>query len=98
MLVTTERLYAKSGREAELAERLEALAQAVRGEAGCREVRLARSLHEGGVFVMLARYEGESALDEHVRAEHYTEALPALMDCLEVPPEVAIFEEIAEPA
>lgn len=95
MLVTTEELHAKPGREEELAELLSELARSWRGEAGCIEVRLTRSAHDGRLFLLLARYTDRAALDAHARAAHYTAALPALMDCLETPPEVAIFEELA---
>ena len=96
MLVTIEQLRAKPGREAELAERMASLADAIREEPGCLEVRRARSSHEARLFLLLSRYASDAALDDHVRSPHYTEALPALMDCLEQPPEVVLFEEIEE--
>jgi len=98
MLVTTEQLLAKPGREAELEAKLEVLAAAVRGEPGCRGVRLARSQHDSQRFLVLSRYADDRALDDHTRAAHYTEALPALMDCLEEPPVVALFDEIGSRA
>jgi quinol monooxygenase YgiN len=98
MLATTEQLLAKPGREAELEAKLEALSTAVGTEPGCHEVRLARSKHEPRLFLLLSRYTDDAALDQHTRMPHYTEALPALMDCLEEPPVVALFEEIGSRA
>ena len=94
MLVTTEQLRVKPDREAELADLLGRLAAAVRDEPGCLEVRLARSAHDPQVFLVVSRYVDGDALDAHTRAPHYTEALPGLMECVEAPPEVAIFDEI----
>ncbi len=94
MVATTEQLQARPGREAELEQRLRALGAASRSEPGCHEVRVARSQHDPRVFLVMSRYADAAALAQHTREPHYVEALPALMDCLEEPPVVALFDEL----
>ena len=95
MIAVTAELRAKEGREADLEKLMRQLAEQVRdGEPGCRLYVFARSKHDPRLYLTLERYDDEEALSAHSHAEHYTRALPGLMDCLAELPRVALFEEL----
>lgn len=95
MIAVTSELRAKSGRQEELEQHLGRLAAQVRdGEPGCRFYLVARSQHDPLLYLTFERYEGGDALAAHSHTEHYTSALPTLMDCLAEPPRVALFDEV----
>ena len=95
MIAVTTELHAKEGHEARLEQQMQRLAEKTRDEeAGCRLFVFARSVHDPQLFVTLERYDDEEALSAHSHADHYTEALPDLMECLTEPPRVALFEEV----
>lgn len=95
MIAVTAELWAREGREADLEKRMHRLAAQVRrAEPGCRLYVFARSQHDPRLYLTLERYEDGDALSAHAHAEHYTAALPALMDCLEQPPRLALFDEL----
>jgi quinol monooxygenase YgiN len=95
MIAVTSELRAKPGCQADLEKRLRELAERVReAESGCSLYLVVRSKHDAQLYLTFARYDDEEALSVHSRARHYTGALPALMDCLEEPPRVALFDEI----
>lgn len=95
-VVVTMSLRARAGREDALAGALRELAAVVRREEpGCLEYRAARSQNEPLHFLVVERYRDEEALAAHANSEHLREALPSLMDCLEEPPRVAIFDALA---
>lgn len=86
------RLFAKDGCEAELAGRLARLAESVRSaEPDCSSYRLLRSAHDEQHFVIVECYRDAAALDAHANSPHLREAIPALMECLVQPPELAIY-------
>ncbi|MGH0030975.1 MAG: putative quinol monooxygenase [Myxococcota bacterium] len=95
MIAVTAELKAKDGRQEDLEAQLGRLAEQVRdGEPGCRLYVFARSKHDPQLYVTLERYDDEEALAAHSHADHYTAALRGMMDCLEAPPRVALFEEV----
>jgi quinol monooxygenase YgiN len=95
MIAVTAELRVKQDRQGELEKHLGQLADRVReAEPGCRLYLVTRSMHDPRIYLTIERYEDDDALADHSHAEHYTAALPALMDCLEEPPRVALFEEI----
>ena len=97
MVAVTALLRAKEGREAELEGLLRDLARDVREkEVGCQSWRPVRSLHDPSLYLLIERYADADALTAHANSEHYTEAIPALMDCLATPPELALFDELAD--
>ena len=95
MIAVTAAMRVKQGRQEALEEHLGLLAEQVRGaEPGCRLYVVTRSKHDPRLYQIIERYDDEEALSAHSHAEHYTAALRGLMDCLEEPPRVALFEEI----
>jgi quinol monooxygenase YgiN len=95
MIAVNSELRAKQGCQADLEKQLRQLAERVRdAESGCRQYVVARSKHDAHLYLTFARYDDEEALSAHSRARHYTGALSALMDCLEEPPRVALFDEL----
>lgn len=98
MISVTAELKVKPGRQDDLEAQMGRLAEQVRdGEPGCRMYVFARSKHDPCLYVTLERYENDEALAAHSHAEHYTEALRGLMECLEEPPRVALFDEVQGP-
>jgi quinol monooxygenase YgiN len=100
VIAVTAELRVKQGREADLEALLAGLASRVaESEPGCRLYLVTRSKHDPQLYLILERYDDDDALADHSHAEHYKRALPELMDCLEQPPRVAIFDELdAAPA
>jgi quinol monooxygenase YgiN len=95
MVAVVTRLTPGAGRQEELARIVGELAQKVRAnEPHCLEYRLVRSRHEPGVYLLLERYADDGALTDHVNAAHYAEVVPALMECLDGLPEIAIYDEV----
>ncbi len=95
MIAVTEVLRVKQGRQGALEKHLGRLAEQVRdAEPGCHLFVVTRSKHDPQLYQILQRYDDEEALSAHSHAEHYTAALGGLMECLEEPPRVALFEEI----
>ena len=92
-VAVTMTLLAKPGEETALMGALDALAATVRrDEAGCLLYLTVRSPHEPRRFLVFERYRDEQALKDHANSAHLRDALPGLMDCLESPPDVALFE------
>lgn len=98
MITVTAELRVKQGRQQVLEEHLGRLAAQVRdAEPGCRLYLVTRSKHDPQLYLILERYDDEEALSAHSHAKHYEEALRGLVDCLEEPPRLALFEEISRP-
>ena len=95
MLAITSRLKVKKGREADF-ERvaLELAESTLANEKDCHGYRLARSPHDPQLYELLERYADDAALAIHSNSNHLRDAVPALMDCLDGTPEVALFEEV----
>lgn len=99
MIAVTSELRAKAGRERELERITTALAEQVReGEPGCLGYWPTRSRHDPRVFLLLAHFRDDAALNAHSHAEHFKQAFTALMRCVEQPPRVAIFEGLGPDA
>lgn len=95
MISVVAELRAKDGRQKDLERQMGRLAERVRAdEPGCRLYVFARSRHDPLLYVTLERYDDEDALAAHSHAEHYTAAIRGMMDCLEEPPRVALYEEL----
>jgi quinol monooxygenase YgiN len=95
VIAVTALLKAKPGQEGELERVLCELAQKVRdAEPDCLLYRVARSQHDRQLYALIERYTDEEALAAHANSEHNREATPALMECLEARPEIALFEEL----
>ncbi len=91
----TTTLLAKAGCEDRLETVLADLARAVRaGEPGCLLYAPLRSRHERGRFLVLERYRDDAALADHANAEHFRAAFGELMECLVVPPSLALFDDV----
>jgi quinol monooxygenase YgiN len=95
VVAVTARMRVKQGRQADLERVLGALAKEVREkEEGCVFYQLVRSKHDPCCYQLHERYEDDDALTAHANAEHFRNAMPSLMDCLEAPPDIALFDEI----
>ena len=95
MIAVTALLKAKRGEEDQLERVLRELAQKVRGaEPGCLLYQVARSQHDHQLYAVIERYTDEEALAAHANSEHNRDATPALMECLDGRPEIALFEEL----
>ena len=91
----TAELRVREGHEAELEKIIGRLAERVRDEeAGCRLFVFARSRHDPRLYLTFERYDDEDALAAHSHGSAYNEAFPQMMECLEEPPRVALFEEV----
>jgi quinol monooxygenase YgiN len=95
VVAVTALLKAKPGQEDALERVLRELARKVcDAEPGCLLYRVARSRHDRQLYALIERYTGEEALAAHANSEHNRDATPALMECLEERPEIALFEEL----
>ena len=95
MIAVTALLKAERGEEDQLERVLRELAQKVRvAEPGCLLYRVARSQHDRQLYLVIERYSDAEAMAAHANSEHNRDATPALMECLEAPPQVSLFEEL----
>jgi quinol monooxygenase YgiN len=93
MIAMTSELRSKPGEEAQVLRIGLALARRVREEEpGCHGYSLVRSRHDPRLFLTFERYEDDAALAEHSRTAHFKQAFDELMERLEEPPRVAIFD------
>jgi quinol monooxygenase YgiN len=95
MISVTSELRAKSGEEAEVARiSLELARSSLSDESGCRGFTVTRSRHDPRLFLLVERYADDDALAEHSRAPHFKDAFEALIQRLEEPPRLALFDEL----
>ena len=93
-LLVETRLQAKPGCEAALEDHLAEFAARVRSEPGCAGYEVTRSRHDAQRYLVLERYVDDEALTAHANAEHTRDAFPQLMECVERPPELALFDAL----
>ena len=65
----------KPGKEADLAEHLNAMIAPTRAEEGCQEYRIFRSKDDPRVFVLVERYGSDADFDFHKASEHFQERI-----------------------
>jgi quinol monooxygenase YgiN len=95
VLAVKSRLKVKKGRETDFVRVALALAErTLATEKDCHGFQLTQSKHDPQIYELLERYSDDEALASHSNTEHLRDALPALMDCLEGTPVVALFDEI----
>lgn len=78
-------LYAKPGKEAELAARLFALVAPSRAEAGCINYDMHQSNEEPGTFIMYENWTGSAALEAHFTMPYMRELGAVLPDLVSEP-------------
>ena len=95
MITVTTRLLAAEGRDLELAGLLSDLCgKMVESTPGCRRSEVTRSVHDPRRYLLLWCFEDAAAHAAHANSESYSQALPALMDCLEGVPEIELYEDV----
>ena len=72
----------------ELVEKTNAL------DAGCIRYELCKDVNDPLRFTMLEEWESQGALDEHMKAKHFTEVVPKLGAYTSKPSELAILEKV----
>jgi len=97
MIAVTAELRAKPGCQQDLERLMGSMAQrATTDEPGCRVFRLARSRHDPQLYLSFQRYDDDAAMSAHSHAEYFTSAIPAMMECLEELPRLAVFDELGD--
>jgi quinol monooxygenase YgiN len=86
--VVSARWRAREGRERRLAELIEELTPAARGEPGCLQFQPHRSTEDPLLFWLYEQYADEAAYGTHMATEHFTrlvkgEAIPDLLESRE---------------
>ena len=95
MIAVTSEFRSKSGKEREVERITLALAErALEDEPGCGGYTVTRSRHDPRLYSTFERYVDDAALAEHSRAPHFREAFEQLMEHLEAPPRIAIFDSL----
>ena len=97
MIAVTSEFRSKPGEEREVERITLALAErALKDEPGCGgyTVTVTRSRHDPRLYSTFERYVDDAALAEHSRAPHFREAFEQLMEHLEAPPRIAIFDSL----
>lgn len=78
----------------QLQKLLEGMVAPTRAEAGCRSYDLFTIQADDAQFVLLERYEGSSALEEHRASAHYKTYRAQLPDLLATPIEVTVLTPV----
>lgn len=95
MIALVVQMKAREDKAAEFEGVMKALAEKVRAnESGCALYQLARSKKSALEYVLLERYQDEAALAQHSGSDHFKQAMPAMMACLDGPPQVSVYDEI----
>ncbi len=88
-LMLVAELHGLVGRQSELRELLDALAEDARAEAGCRSFRVLVA-EEPGEWVLLAGWSDEAALRAHYGTAHYRRYRDAVGPLLARPSDVVV--------
>ena len=95
MITVTTKLLAAPGRAAELAGLLADLCvKTLEFAPSCRRSEACRSDHDESRFLLATRFDDAATHAAHANSEAYAQALPGLMDCLEVLPDVEIYQDL----
>jgi quinol monooxygenase YgiN len=89
------RVKAKLGREKALEHALRAVVSPTHLEPGCLRFALHRSTADTGTFLLVERWTGQSALDEHMKEPYLTRLLAELKELAE-PSDVGTYELLQE--
>ena len=88
-LMVVAELHGLVGRQSELRELLDALADGARGEPGCTSFRVLAA-EEPGEWVLLSEWVDEDALRAHYRTAHYRRYRDAVGPLLARPSDVVV--------
>ena len=61
---------------------------------GCIKYELCKDVNDPQRFVMLEEWESQAALDEHMKAAHFTEMVPKLGGFASQPSAITILEKV----
>ena len=61
---------------------------------GCIKYELCKDVNDPQRFVMLEEWESQAALDEHMKAAHFTEMVPKLGGFASQPSSITILEKV----
>lgn len=82
------RYAAKPGREDDLRSVLTALVPPTRREIGCYQYDLLVEAADPRRFCFVERWDGEAALEQHLRTEHVQKTVRQVEDLVVEPPEI----------
>ena len=95
MVHVTANIFIKEGKEdeflaiaKELVEKTNAL------DAGCVQYELCQDVNNSGHFVMVEQWESGQALDDHMKAAHFTGLVPKIGPLTSKPDEITILKKL----
>ena len=95
MITLVVDMAAKEGKADEFEGVMKNLAEKVlANESGCKLYQLARSKKDANGYVLLERYVDDEALAVHSNTDYFKAGIPAMMACLDGPPQIKIFDEV----
>ena len=59
---------------------------------GCIKYQLCKDINDPLRFVMVEAWDDKSALDEHMKADHFIKLVPKLRECTTKPSEMTLLE------
>ena len=99
MITVTAVQKVRPGREAELDRLMRRLAEDVqRHEPGCLRFDYVRAEGDGLTRLVYEQYRDRVAFEYHKTTPYLREFIPGLLECLQQPPEVTTYSDVAAPA
>jgi quinol monooxygenase YgiN len=95
MITATAVQLARAGKEATLEALMKDLTTNVKAnEPGCKNFLYVRSTEKARTYLVIEQYIDQSAFDFHHTTAYLKAFIPKMMECLEQPPDVAIYEDV----
>jgi quinol monooxygenase YgiN len=86
---------ARPGKETELREALKALQAPTRAEPGCLTYDLHQAVGDPARLLMFETWEGQSAIDGHMKSPHVRKFIPHVDGLCAEAPQIVIWERIS---
>ena len=95
MITATAIQLARSGKEATLEGLMKDLTAKVKSnEPGCTIFLYVRSTEKARTYLVIEQYVDQAAFNLHHATDYLKAFIPKMMECLEQPPDVAIYEDV----
>ena len=95
LLIVVAEMTARSGKEAELRQKLTGFVAPTRAENGCVQYDLHEEENQPGHFLFFERWTSAQALEAHLASPHIASVLPELGPILAQPARISKFRQTA---
>jgi quinol monooxygenase YgiN len=95
LITATAVQLARSGKEATLENLMKELTANVKAnEPGCTIFLYVRSTEKARTYLVVEQYRDQASFDFHHATDYLKAFIPRMMECLERPPDVAVYQDV----